>query len=64
MIQLRGCDGTGLKPFVSNSTVQDTTVPAEIYAGTGYYKGTSAISSVTVFGINNYTSGRIYVYGA
>ena len=64
MIQLRGCDGTGLKPFVLNSTVSSTAVPARIFAGTGYYKGTSAISSVTIFGLNNFTAGTIYVYGA
>jgi len=64
MIQFRGCDGTGFKPFVLNSTVSDTAVPARIYAGTGYYKGTSAISSVTIFGLNNFTAGTIFVYGA
>jgi len=30
----------------------------------GYYKGTSAISSFTIFTSNNFTAGDVYIYGA
>jgi hypothetical protein len=63
-LQVRGCDGTGFKPFVLNSRAASTDVPARVFHGTGYYQGTSAISSVTVFGLNNWTDGTVFVYGA
>jgi hypothetical protein len=63
-LQVRGCDGTGFKPFVLNSRTPTTDVPARVFHGSGYYQGTSAISSVTVFGLNNWTAGTVYVYGA
>jgi hypothetical protein len=65
VIQVRGCDGTGFKPITFDSATSDpTTAPAVVNGGSGYYKGTSAISSVTIFGLNNFTQGTVFVYAA
>ena len=65
-IQLRGCDGTGYKPFVLTSNCVDSTTSGNEYVQSGYYKGTSAITLITLFTSsgNNFTGGKFYVYGA
>jgi len=65
-IQLRGCDGTGYKPLVLTSNCVDSTTTGNEYVQSGYYKGTSAITSVTLFtsSTNDFTGGKFYVYGA
>jgi hypothetical protein len=65
-LQFRGCDGTGFKPFVSTSNCTDSTTSGNEYIQSGYYKGTSAITTVQLFTSsgNNFTGGKFYVYGA
>jgi len=65
-LQFRGCDGTGFKPFVATSNCTDSTTTGNEYIQSGYYKGTSAITTVQLFTSsgNNFTGGTFYVYGA
>jgi hypothetical protein len=65
VLQLRGCDSTGYKPFVLNSGASANGTSGQNFSGSGYYKGTSAISSVTIRSTaGNFDAGKIYVYGA
>lgn len=65
VLQLRGCDGIGYKPFILNSGASSNGTSGQNFAGTGYYKGTSAISSVTIRSTQgNFDAGKIYLYGA
>lgn len=65
VIQIRGCDGTGWKPFVINSAQSDNATTGRDVVGSGYYKGTSAITSVTITCVTgSFDAGSISVYGA
>jgi hypothetical protein len=65
LIHIRGCDGTGYKPYSLNSQLTDSSPTGQEFYGTGYYKGTSAITSVTVTStVGNFDEGTIFVYGA
>ena len=65
-MKIDGCNSTGIKPFQFTSTMDSTNTNAAIsYTGTGGYKGTSAISSVTfISSAGNFSAGTIYVFGA
>jgi hypothetical protein len=62
-MKLDGTNATGIKPF--NFASYNAITSADNFLGTGRYKGTSAISSVTITSSSgNFTSGTIYVFGA
>lgn len=62
--QIDGTGTAGLKP-VNFTTYADTYLSTKMQSGNGAYKGTSAISSVSVKSSNgNLDAGTIYVYGA
>lgn len=60
---IQGTGGVGYKPINVNSYASGTS--ASGVALGGYYKGTSAITSVAIFsGTGNLDAGTVYVYGA
>jgi hypothetical protein len=61
-LEMRAGDSTTIKPFNFNSI---RTNGGEIRYWNGYYKGTSAISSVSIISSSgNFDAGTIFVYGA
>ena len=59
-----GAKSTGYKP-VSISAAGDGSVTNASTISNGYYKGTSAITSVSfISDVGNFDAGTIYVYGA
>lgn len=66
--EMTGCNSTGFKSFTyaGSATLSGGTVGGQTTWGGGIYKGTSTISSVTVFNTagSNFDGGTIYVYGS
>ena len=66
--EMTGCNSTVFKSFTygGSATLGGGTVACQTTWGGGIYKGTSTISSVTVFntGGNNFDGGTIYIYGS
>ena len=61
---LSGANATGIKPYQFNSYTSGATGNRS-YATTGFYKGTSTISSVSIISdTGNFDAGTIFVYGA
>jgi len=62
-MKIDGTNATGIKPFEFKSYNGQT--GASLFAGTGRYKGSSAISSIKITSSSgNFTAGTIYVFGA
>jgi hypothetical protein len=62
-MKVDGTNAAGIKPFEFKS--YNAISGAFLYNGTGRYKGTSAISSVTITSSSgNFSGGTIYVFGA
>jgi hypothetical protein len=62
-MKIDGTNATGIKPFEFKS--YNGITGASLFAGTGRYKGSSAISSVKITSSSgNFTAGTIYVFGA
>lgn len=63
-IFVNGTNAAGVKPVQINSEANGATTDKQ-YAFNGMYKGTSAISSVSVIStVGNFDAGTIFVYGA
>jgi hypothetical protein len=63
-MQVNGTKTAGVKPFTFDS-YQAGGTGWQAFSGSGRYKGTSAISSVTITSSSgNFTAGTIYVFGA
>ena len=66
--EMTGCNSTGFKSFTygGSATLGGGTVACQTTWGGGIYKGTSTISSVTVFNTagSNFDGGTIYIYGS
>lgn len=63
-INIGGANNAGIKPISVHSRASGTTSSLS-YAWSGYYAGTSAITSVRVYSdTGNFDAGTIYVYGA
>jgi hypothetical protein len=62
-MKVDGTNASGIKPFEYKS--YNAISGAFSYNSTGYYKGSSAISSITITSSSgNFSGGTIYVYGA
>jgi hypothetical protein len=62
-MKLDGANATGIKPFEFKTYSPLT--GAQAYFGTGRYKGSSTISSLTISSnAGNFTSGTLYIFGA
>jgi hypothetical protein len=59
---VEGTGSAGIKPYTYASFAGGTNAGTKV--GTGYYSGTSAVSSVSVLAGANFDAGTIYVYGA
>jgi hypothetical protein len=63
-LQIAGANATGFKPFVGIGAGKGSTTK-ESWGVNGVYKGTSAITSVSVLSdAGNFDAGTIFVYGA
>ena len=63
IFRFSGTGTAGIKPMTQSNQAGGSTTNVA-YSTNGFYSGTSAISSVTVFSGNNFDTGTIYVYGA
>jgi hypothetical protein len=59
---VEGTGSAGIKPYTYASFAGGSAAGTK--CGTGYYSGTSAVSSVSVLAGANFDAGDIYVYGA
>ena len=61
---IRGCNATGIKSITHNGGCDDN--GTQFVIGTGYYSGTSTISSLSITTNvgTNFTGGTLYVYGS
>jgi hypothetical protein len=59
---VEGTGSAGIKPYTYGSFAGGSNAGTKV--GTGYYSGTSAVSSVSVLAGANFDAGTIYVYGA
>jgi hypothetical protein len=59
---MNGCNATTIKPWSLTTTASGTATSNNVVSS-GYYSGTSTISSVTIFG-GTFDAGTVYVYGA
>jgi hypothetical protein len=65
MLQVGGCNAAGLKPFIMTTYSTGTTGDTRVNINQGFYKGTSAITSLSIVSNSgNFDAGTIYVYGA
>lgn len=63
-IRVSGANGTGIKPVSYNCVGIVGNDYMSRMSGQGAYKGTSAITSVSLICSGNFTAGTIFVYGA
>ena len=62
-VNIFGANATGVKPYQFNSYTG--AAQGRSYVTTGFYKGTSAITSVSILSSSgNFDAGTIFVYGA
>ena len=63
-VNIAGANATGVKPYQFNSYTSGASANRS-YTTTGFYKGTSAITSVSIISSSgNFDAGTIFVYGA
>ena len=63
-VNIAGANATGVKPYQFNSYTSGATGNRS-YTTTGFYKGTSAITSVSIISsTGDFDAGTIFVYGA
>jgi len=64
-IIVQGCNSAGVKVFQTMGGASPTTNGGQNNFYTGYYSGTSVITSVSIFSdTGNFDAGTVYVYGS